>query len=319
MFGYGTKLNTIKDLIVIKLDENLNPVVSHLKFPDEGCINVTCNNMGDLFLITHKEDKAIKVTRYEAPKYLPQDPIIQEMDVHKESDLKDISGASTTPITDRNSVYFALFHDNADKDNELTAMKFNFTDRAVKTTSEVFTHAHTKEIEKAYVPFDTKQDKPDIGPRGLRMKYITEWEGTLVVVLSNQNVGGGGNTGVSSYANETSLIINGYDSNLTRKFQQMMPNWYSSYGFHRMAAYGEKTSLYMLANTADGINKWTCYYGKLDLATGSWLKLGKLPKDKLDRKAIFDPSVMWFGNGFIIPYNSMSLSGADVSLQFNTY
>jgi hypothetical protein len=318
MFGFATKLNTIKDLTVIKLGDNLNTMVLKPKFPDEEILNFTCNNKSDLFLVTHKDGKTIKVTRFEYPKYEPQEPIVQDIDLHKASDLKDQHSFVTTSGTDRKIAYFALIYDDPNNDNKLTVCKFNFTTHTTQIADEVFDRPHVKAMEKAYVSFDSKQQKPDFGPRGLKIKYLTEWNSTVVVVFSNQNLVSNPSIG-TSYADETSLIINGYDSDLKPKFQQIMPSWYKCFGFVPMTAKGEKNSLYMLANTADGINKWTCYYGQLDLATGSWLKLQKLPKDQLDRQAVLNTHVMWFAGGFIIPYNSLSIPGIDISLQLNTY
>ncbi len=310
-----TKLNIIRDLTVIKLDDKLNPTVSSLKFPDEEVVNMTCNNKGDLFLLTHvKDDKIVKVTKYDSQKFESNKPISLDIDMHDDDELKERSGVVVASAEDRNVIYLAIVHRNHDKDDELTVSKFNFGDHTGSSVNEPLTRAHIKEIEKAYVPFDKKQDKPDIGPRGLLEKYITESNGTLVVVISNQNYVRGTYT---TYFDENSLIINGYDTDLKAKFQQLMPSSYGSSIRGVVATHFSNNSLYVVTTTGLSMAKFTSYYGQLDLTTGNWLKLAMLPKK--DISGMLCSPVMWFNDGFIIPYQHLSLSGDEINLQLNSY
>jgi len=315
MFGYATKLSTIEDLTVIKLDDKLNPTISNPKFPDEEFVNMDCNYNGDIFLLTHaKSEKNIKVTKYESQKFESKELITLGMNVHDESDLNDRHGEIFASEEDRNIVYFAVIHRNPEKDDELSVSKINFGDHTAKSVNEPLTRSHIKEIEKAYVPFDKNQDKPDIGPRGLREKYITESNGTLVVVISNQNADIGQYS--SSGFVESSLIIKGYDANLASKFQQLMPSFYRSNLYFPLVTHRYNNTLFMLAATGGG-NKLVDYYGQLDLVNGNWLKMTQLPKKGM--KGVPSPQVMWFADGFIIPYQEFSTFRDDISLQLNSY
>ena len=308
MLGYPNveKLIAINALSVVKLDDNLNPAVSRLTFPDPFVVNLDCNNKGDVFLVTHpKDSKVVSVARYNSPKYEQLPGIDQNIDMHSESGINYKNFVVTTSDTNRNVLYMALVHPNANKDKELTVSKFDFGNHTVNTTSEVFSKQHVKEIENAYVPFNKDLKKLDIGPSGLTEKYIKEWNGTLLVVLTESESArfvdpiNGKFSGVSR---QDSHIINGYDTNLSPKFQQLMPTYNNGLTF---SAHGRNNSIYIHSGNL---------FGQLDLSSGRWQKLQKTSK--------IGSKVMWFTSDFIIPYRGPSgirAGVSDVNLQLNNY
>jgi len=84
----------------------------------------------------------------------------------------------------------------------------------------------------------------------------------------------------------------------------------------------DKNFLYIVTNTPFGprLNKFHHYYGKLNLATGEWVKLLKSPKGTIGDDYLASSNVLWFTDGFIIPYiKSHYFDSTDIDLQLNTY
>lgn len=303
------KIIPIKGLSVTRLDNNLTPTTSELKIPGEDFLNVACNNAGDIFLFTHADDRSVKCTRYDALKLEPQQSIVwqvSESGVPCFFCIDDLAVASTA---DSNVAYFSLTYLNGNRDRELAVSKFDFSSHSVTDAGEVFTRSHLKEIKNAYEPFDRGLDKPDFGPGVATLKHMAWWNNTLVVVTCIRDRDNG---------SDRAMVINGYDAGLKTKFQQIMPS--SSLGdISPMSVRGEKNTMYILTNTSAGGNKFNCLYGLLDLSTGKWTALRKLPKVNIDKSDHLDNDVMWFADGFIVPYVSAGMFGSDLSLQLNNY
>lgn len=327
----STKGNDTKELTILNLDDKLNTSILKLKVPESELINIANNKNGDLYIVTRADKKEIKIYRYEAGSAEPGEPI--KLNLELQPDPIDFNyGVMHTADNNRKLLYFAFTIAskrsgiaNVYQKIQVLLYKVNFEDHSVKTTNEVFDKAHVKAIENAYVPYDKKFDKPNID-RFYAPKDIIEWNNTLILVLGNkesshttepQNTMGYGEEF------ENSLIINGYDTDLKSKFQQLLPSFYRHYFVLNAGYYENKNSLYIIANSANGphIHNWHPYYGQLDLNTGNWLKLEKLPKGKLNDDYLADGNILWFPGGFIVPFCNMHyMSGnQEITLQLNSY
>jgi hypothetical protein len=327
----NTKGNETKDLTILNLDEKLNTSILKPKIPEGELINITNNKKGDIYAITRPDKKEIKVYRYEVGRTEPGEPIALNVELDQES--IDFNYCEMhTANNNRKLLYFALAFGgkrsgiaNTYEEIQIPLFKVNFEDHSVKTIKEVFDKAHVKAIENSYVPYDKKLDKPYID-RFYAPKDIIEGNGTLILVLGNKESSHTSeprnDTGLSAVF-ENSLIINGYDTDLKPKFQQILPSFYRNSIALNAGYYENKNSLYIIANSASGphIHNWHPYYGQLDLNTGNWLKLEKLPKGKLNDDYLADGNILWFPSGFIVPFCNMHyMSGnQETSLQLNTY
>jgi hypothetical protein len=313
------KYDETKDLTLVNLNNKLETIVLKPKIPDGTFLNMIYNNKGDLFIVTGQKDKTIKVVRYEAGKTEPSAPIIQDIDLHSASDIENQPFHLYASKTDRNTIYLALVHKNPDRDNELTVGKIDFNSHAGQITNEVFNSSHIKSIEKSYVAFDKEFDKPDIGGSkfGVNIRHFEEYNGTLLVTLSDQFYTTVGN-GISQVF-ERAFVINGYDLNLKQKFQQLLPVEYN-YDFPITPGYYiANNSLYIVTNSNIHGFKLTPIMAQLDLNTGNWVKIQKLA---INKGRVTDHNVFWFKDSFIVPY--MKLVGRfppkeDIDLQLNLY
>ena len=97
---------------------------------------------------------------------------------------------------------------------------------------------------------------------------------------------------------EGATVINSYDLNLNRNFQQVLPIKYNM-DFRLTPSYhADGNNLYIIANTADGLRMGTLY-SQLDLKTGEWVKMEGL---EIEKRWIANENILWFKNNFIQPF-----------------
>ena len=288
------KINTSNDIKLMSINEKLEVVNTRHIIPEGTFINLVYNNIDNLFLFVLQDNKTVKVSKYEAGKTEASESITQDIDVANKPEIDYNSRYVFPSPANPNVVYFTLTHNNADKDHELTVGKLDFGMHKGQIVTEVFTGKHIRDIEKSFVPFDKKLDKPKVGYYN-EVRHLEEYNGTLLVTLSEW--GSGGNFAFG----ESSVVINGYDLNLKPKFQQLIPTHYGFYFPFFTGYHTDNNSLYVVSNTASGISLISLY-GKLDLTTGNWVKLQRLEKDDLGKFDYADYHVIWFTNEFIVPY-----------------
>jgi hypothetical protein len=297
-----------KDITVINLNEKLEAINTKHIVPDGGFVGITSNNKDDLFTFVIQADKTLQVSKYESGKTVSSASVIQDIDLNNKSDIKynnPFAGRGTiednalacASSADQNVVYFAAAHKNSNRDYELTVSKFNFNNKTSQLINEPLEGKQFRTIEKNYVPFDKKLDKPMIdGGISMAVRFIAENNGTLVVAFADEFIG----ASMGEYFQDNSIIINGYDLNLKQKFQKIVPSlseWqralHADYHF-------ENNSLYVIANT--GKRSKSTIYGQLDLTTGNWLKQEILERKGIGNQEFTDRNILWFTNGFIAPY-----------------
>jgi hypothetical protein len=306
-----------KDLTVINLNEKLEAISTKHIVPGGEFVGITADNKNDFFVFALQDDKSLKVSKFESGKSEPLGDITQDIDLHSKSDIvyenpyaklniKTNAFAVVSP-TNQNIVYFASTHKNNNRDVALTVSQFDFNNHTSKIADEVFDRKHMKSIEKSYVVVDKKLEKPNIGDgddTGLGVRFLQEYNGSLLVTLSELNIV---NTLAGEQLFENAIVINDYDLNLKLKFQTLLPTKYNGVVRFFGAYHTANNSLYTTATfgvTGLGFHLFALY-GQFDLNTGNWVKLEKLDKYDIPTIEYSDKSVLWFTNGFIVPYINM--------------
>ncbi|GAA4335913.1 hypothetical protein GCM10023149_44230 [Mucilaginibacter gynuensis] len=328
MFSFSrTKTNYDKttDLTVFELNERLDIASTFKPVIGDGTIIETAGNYdADLFVSVFKGDNTIEVTRYNAGAKVPSGVLSQDIDLPSNAD-KSMPGRYIKTIAseaDRNVVYFSIMHKNYEKDIQLAVAKLDFAKKTKQIISEVFDRNHIKEIKKAFVKPNKDVDKPEFGSfNNVEVRYIRELNNTLLVAVSNKHFEQGQ---LGAWGVEQSIIINGYDTNLKQKFQQVMPTQ-CSYTMIVVPTgyYADKNTLHVIANDKDGMTSIRAIHGTLDMQTGEWKSMEILSKKNLRSSSFSDGSnALWYKNGFILPYVAMggmfSIT-SDIRLQQNLF
>ncbi|HEY4195666.1 MAG TPA: hypothetical protein VGM63_09020 [Mucilaginibacter sp.] len=287
-----------KDLTVVRLNEKLEPTVSKPTFSGDAFIEMTANANGDLFVITARKDKTVKISKYENGKTEPGAPLTLQIDLNDLDDLVNFKGVIRPSAENANVLFYAIIAPNKNKDDQLTVSKLDFNNHTTQSVTEVLDRKHIKEIEKAYVPFDKKLDKPDISFRrgqhaGLNVKHVEEYNGTLLVAWSYSGIIPGN---MNSYTyQDNALVINGYSPDLKPKLQQVLPILFNGHPMSS-AFHAANNSLYVITSTS--VPKDFSVFGQLDINSGKWLKLEPLP---LDKKHFANKDVCWFKESLVVP------------------
>ncbi len=301
-----------EDVTIIKLDEKLAPTYLKPKFPNETFVSLTGNQQGDLFVLTAKDDiisaapseghgtgepldkgyVTLVARRYEYGAIEPSEPISQKCESLGDFDLFRGYNAITPSENDRNILFLAIAHNNSDDDRELFIGKFDFAAHIAKSSNEVFTGKYVRGIEKSFIPVNDYYQKANIGgqKKQLTVRYFREHNGKLVTVMAESFFATMYN--VTTYY-EKAFIINCYDNDLKKQFQQLMPVYRASSEELTTGFAFEENALKIVSNTDD-----YPIYGQLDLLTGKWLKLEPL---KTEDTYSSDKHVIWFDNSFIVP------------------
>lgn len=294
-----------EDVTAVGLSENLEPVYLKPKFPDETFVCMTANRHGDLFVLTTINNNTLVARRYAHGSTERSEPLLLTCDSLADLDLARGYNALTASEEDVNVLFVALAHYNHNDDRELYVGKFDFSSKTTKTATEAFTGKYIRTIEKNYVPVNTSFGTPNIGgqKKELTVRYFKEHNGKLVAVMSETYFVTIPSLNVTTYY-AGALIINCYDGDLKKQFQQLMPTYTSSSdlfntGFRDELTSGfrfEDNALKIVSNTSEPDNHPA--YGQLDLSTGKWLKLGQLMADD---KYNSDEHILWFNDTFIVP------------------
>ncbi|MBK0378383.1 hypothetical protein [Mucilaginibacter segetis] len=311
-------------LEVLDLDENLDSVNSFKPAIANGNFNMgVWNNKGDMFL-SWFNGPSIDLYKYPANKKEPS----AQLNVSVAFKPDKLAGPDENILfipskLNSNVVYYSVIYKNQDNDTELGVGKFDFQNNGKDFVKEVYDKQTMKAIKKNYISINKKIDDPDMGNSGkLKILYADEYNDKLFVTLSTVNhisssISGGW------YVGQDAHIINCYDQNLKRNFQQVLPSRYIYPAqLLETGSHFQKQKLYIVANNRSG-NTINGLYAVLDINTGKWEKMEILPKKHIDKTDYVEGlSILWFNNNFVIPYFSLKglmRSKLNISLQQNTY
>jgi len=323
--SYIKQFNETKNLDVIDVNDKLE-IVNKLK-PVIGpglFIGITANNAGDTF-VAWDNNGNMDITKYEKGKSAPVKTITGDV-VLGEDALNSFGGNDIVIRASKNSnniVYYALAFRNPDKETELGIGRVDFSTGTKKYVNELFTKDHVKAIKKNYVPVNKKMDSPDVGSvKSLNLRSFGETDNRLIVALTSTASSSGMNGG--TWETEYSIVVNGYDMDLTPKFQQLIPTSYTVPNRHLpLGFYSNKNKLYIVSNDKTGMTTLNGVFSTIDLATGQCEKMYRLSKKKISNSnCAASHSVLWFPNSFVVPYMDMKgFTGSryDITLQQNSY
>ena len=323
--SYAKQLNETKSLDVIDFNDQLEVINKYKPEIDKGdFINWRCNNLGDMF-IGWLNETSLDFVKYSAGKNIPSNKVSSDGAFKKEN--KDVPPGVYIAIApskkNGNVLYYSLMYKNlTNKEMELGVGKLDFSNGKKQFVNEVFTKDHVKSLEKAFVPVNKKMDKPDLGsPKNLGVRGISENNDHLIISLSSRS-SNQGSMGV--WEVESSTLINGYDTDLNLKYQQFIP---SSYSFpSRLLPSGyclNNNKLFVITNDKQGMATILATYATLDLRSGKWDKMIWLSKKKINNSDFAgSSSVLWYGNGFIVPYldikSGIGTTKYNITLQQNS-
>jgi hypothetical protein len=320
---YAREYNETRKLQVVEYNDKLDSVSSFKPVRSNGLfVSLSWNKHADMF-ISWLNGPSIEVYKYDAGKTTPSN----QLTVPVSFEIKDSAIPSrilfTCPSDNSNVLYYGLIYRNQDKDAELGIGKLDFEGGKKAYVSQVIDKASLKALKKGFVPINKKVDDIDMGyAGGMNIKYITEADGKLLVALSANAIYS--SQAGSTFYIEYSLIVNAYDKDLNLRFQQVFPA--SSYYPNRQVSTGfhvAKNKLYLVANSKKGMRSNVGVFGILDLSNGQWLKTEELSKKHISNIDYSEgPSVLWFGDSYIVPYFSQKMFSAvksDVTLQLNNY
>jgi hypothetical protein len=306
--SYAKQMNETKNLDVIDFNDQLEAIN---KFKPEiangDFINWTCNNTGDMFIAWLNEG-SLDFVKYNAGKTSPSNKVSADIAFKKEnSDMSPGSYMAIAPSKKEGSLlYYGLMYKNLNnKEIELGVGKIDFSNGKKQFVSEVFTKDHIKSLEKAFVPVNKKMDKPDLfSPKSLGVRGIGENNGHLVISITGRS-SSQGSMGV--WELESSTLLNGYNTDLKLKYQQFIPSGYSfPTRILPSGYYFNKDKLFVVTNDKQGMTTMYATYAVLDLNTGQWDKMVWLSKKKVSNSDFAgSSSVLWYSNGFIVPYLAM--------------
>ncbi|EHQ28793.1 hypothetical protein [Mucilaginibacter paludis] len=313
-----------KDIVVMDFDEQLQAVNTfHPAISDDVFITMACNYSGTLFIAWYRKDGNVNVLSYPQGKTQPAAQINQSIEIHNGDSKKTAAKYFEfyPSVENQNVLYYSILYKNLDNDPELTVSKLDFTKNTKNAVTEVFNKKHIKEIEKAYEPINKKLDKPEsISGKLLVVRSIKEENDRLLVFMSSRVVTASATFSYGVWTTEGSMLINGYDLNLNAKYHQIFPSHYTNTGLFLSTGYHkEKNTLHVISNFETSAS----LYGSMDLTTGQWQSMSLIPKKKLSSYDYIQSSdVLWYPNGFIIPYlklRGLMRTSRDIALQQIAY
>ena len=318
---FSTAQDNTEAISIVSLNEYLETNIIKPKVPEGTFVGMTRNTNGDFYFLTCKNNNTLQAWRYDYGNTEPTSPISLKCDTLEPADFSgQVIAASET---DKNILYLGITYNDTNNDRVLLTGKLDFDKHRSKIDSEVFTGRYKRAIEKNYVPFDVQFQKPTIGSSKstLSVKYIKEYNGKLIITLSESFYADNGSIMVTTNGGNYgySLIINGYDSDLKKLFQQLMPvqyqwHWTLNSGFHFEDKY------FNVISNNQGYNGFSLF-GQLDMATGKWInQFEVMAKDGY----VSDQHVIWFKDSFIVPLIGnpgvlKNLSKFNVQLRLNSY
>jgi hypothetical protein len=323
--SYEKEFNETKNLQVIEYNDKLDSVSSFKPAKSNGIfISLAWNKHADMF-IGWLNGPSIEVYKYDAGKTVPSNQLTAPISIKVDDSARPSENLLLQPSENSNVLYYSLLYRNPDKDTELGIGKLDFETNKKSYVTQVIDKANLKVIKKAFVPINKDIDDVDFGyGGGMGLKYMDEVDGRVILTIaSNATVSSSVNSGGVYYL-EYAPLINVYDKDLNLKFQQVLPSnsYYPSRklqtGYHII-----KNKLYMVANTKKGLTANIGVFGILDLNSGKWDKMERLSKKHISNSEYSEgPSILWFGNSFIVPYfapKTFAFSKKNVTLQLNQY
>jgi hypothetical protein len=323
--SYSKQMNETRSLDVIDFNDQLEVINKYKPEIDKGdFINWRCNNSGDMF-IGWLNGTSLDFVKYNAGKNSPSNKVSSDVAFKKEN--KDIPPGAFIFIeaskkTGSVLYYSLMYKDLTNKEMELGIGKLDFSSGKKQFVNEVFSKDHIKSLEKAFVPVNKKMDKPDLGsPKNLGVRGIGENNGHLVISLSSRS-SSQGTMGV--WEQESSTLLNGYDTDLNLKYQQFIPSGYSFPNrLLPSGYYFNKNKLFVISNDKQGMTTMFATYGVLDLTSGKWDKMIWLSKKKISNSDFAgSSSVLWYSNGLIVPYldikSGIGTTKYNITLQQNS-
>lgn len=303
-------------LAVIDINNKLDVTITKPNVPDGYYAGCAAGSAESFLLFVLQPDGTLKVSKFDSGKAEPSASITQSLDIKAETSYDLLAYKYTVSSSDPDVAYFSLVHKNLNRDYELSVCKLDFNTNSGKIVNEVLTKDHLKSIEKNFSTTDKKIDHPDMGAGFLFVvKHLEVYDGVVLVSFE-------ASFGQDHYAVENATILNAYDKDLNLKFQQVLPN-ITVHGLTSAIAvdyYHSGNNLYLIANT--GNMKFYTLYGQLDLASGKWIKLQRIEKEKIDSSDYTNDRNLWYKDGFILiymPFTNGLLSKVDLSLQLNAY
>ncbi|RZK44046.1 MAG: hypothetical protein EOO61_04545 [Hymenobacter sp.] len=321
--SYGKQYQETKSLTVLDFNDRLE-IVGSLKpvIYNGPLIGMEAGAQGDVFVAWLKEGH-ITVDHYNLGKQAAPVQLTSGLELSENNGFLFDSDILFFPsATSKSMLYYSLMYVNAEKDHELVVGKMDFTSGKAILVKEAFSKDHVKSLEKAFIPVNTKMNKADIGgPRGLDVRYLAEANGKVVVTVSAKELQVGART---SWIEERSILINGYDTDLGLRFQQFLPAQYIYIGGSIPTGYHTSgNKFYSIANDKRGMATLNGLYGVLDLNSGKWDKMEWLSKRKIGGFDYADaPDAFWFVDSFVLPYcGKKGIMGdkRDITLQQNSY
>lgn len=329
VFGYGKdmkELSTITDLQTFELNDKLEVVNSFKPEIDAGMyMSSAFNNKGDLF-ISWLNGPSINIYKYAKEKAIPSKKLsidipAETIELSKNDDHHIM--ALIPDDKDQNKAYYAIIYKNKDKNTELNIGKFDFSSGKEYFVTEDLTKKELKKLEKSFVKVNKKINDPELSSYQIELKYVNEINGKLIVALADfSQISYNGTTMNMDYG----ILINGYDSDLNQKFQQIMPVKSSNPFIKLNSGYHiTNDKLNIVSNYTSGMfNMHGQALGILDLNAGTWDKMDILSKKLINNSDFIDGNgVMWFGNSYIVPYcnpkSMVSYFRSEITLQQNQY
>jgi len=314
-------MNETRDITVIEYDDQLNAKQYKLDLRDGTMENIATDINGN-FIVSWLNQNHLEIVKYATGSNTTIASI--KTDLPYEADKNYDPSHSLYLVSssaNANTMYCAAIFSNQDNKTELSIGKFDFTSGKTNFTEEVFTSDHLKSLLKAFVPVNKKMDSPQSDKKSLGIRFFKETGNKLVVSISartsdQSGIGGG------SWRNESSFLLNIYDTDINLKVQQFLPASYSVPITTLPAQYHYNDGkLYIVCNDKTGATKIKAVYGILNLQSGQWEKLDWLSKKDLDGSDVaLSSSTMWFKNSFILPYSDLKIllnSKEDIKLQQN--
>ena len=309
------QMKSMTDMLVMDYDENLNVSNTLKPVAENGyLVDMAASANGDLALVWYTGG-VVTVDMYKQGKTTLFGQLSESIDYTKNGDERDFAAADKMQMiaSKRNPdvYYIALVEKSTSNEWTLMMCKFDFKKNTHVYGYLVYDNKSMKDLEKAYVPFDKKIDKPDIyAQRLLDVRNISEVDGKLLISVSARY------TKPGQYADaicEKSLLINGFDQDLNLLYQQQMPSSCGNFLHYLDGGYHVGETTLDIAEVYDN-NKFIV--GSLNATTGQWNNLYTLKR--LDDYYPYPQNAMWINGGVILSYykfKGLTKTNADISLQ----
>ena len=323
MNKYAREINETREVNVITLNEKLEEA-SNVKLPLNTGTMVTwnANKQGDMF-IAWLNGPTIEVYKYPDGSKAPVQQLNADVtfQVDNNAIASDMMRLLPSAING-NLVYYGVSYINTNSDAELGVGRFDFATNKKLFVAEGFDKDHVKTLQKGFVPVNKKVDDANLGRRdNLRLRYMAEVSGTLVTAVTARYTSSGMN---GAWVTENSVLINGYNDDLSARFQLILPvNYTIPNKWLPLSFHPSKNKLYVVGNNKSGMTTLNGVYGSLDVTTGKWDKMDLLSKKKIDNSDYANgDAILWFADTYVVPYFSpkgLMQNKYDITLQQNNY